>query len=43
MPPDRYVLIHRDARLDAQERDTLVDALKAMSDDDHDDRESEDD
>ena len=43
MPLDRYVLIHRDARLDAQERVTLVDALEAMSDDDHDDREGEHD
>ncbi len=41
MPLDRYVLIHRDARLDAQERDILVDALEAMSDDD--DREDEHD
>jgi hypothetical protein len=33
MPPDRYVLIHRDARLSAPERITLIEALEAMSDD----------
>lgn len=32
MPPDRYVLIHRDARLSAPERATLIEALEAMSD-----------
>ncbi|MGB0114085.1 MAG: heme-binding domain-containing protein [Ilumatobacteraceae bacterium] len=42
MPPDRYVLIHRGARLDTGERDTLIDALRSMSDDEgHDDREGE--
>ena len=34
MPPDRYVLIHRDARLSARERSTLVRALEAMSESD---------
>jgi hypothetical protein len=36
MPPDRYVLIHRDARLGSSERVTLIEALEAMSDDDED-------
>jgi len=34
MPLDRYVMIHRDARLDDTERDTLIAALEAMSDED---------
>ena len=34
MPPDRYVLIHRDARLSAPERNTLLRALEAMSESD---------
>jgi Haem-binding domain len=33
MPPDRYTLIHRDARLSNTEVDTLVAALLAMDDD----------
>ncbi len=31
MPLDRYVMIHRDARLSASERDTLIAALETMS------------
>jgi hypothetical protein len=39
MPLGRYVLIHRDARLSASERDTLIAALENMSEtDDHDGR-----
>ena len=34
MPLDRYLLIHRDARLDESERDILIAALEGMSDDD---------
>ena len=34
MPPGRYTLIHRDAELSADEQETLVRALLAMSDDD---------
>lgn len=43
MPPDRYVLIHRDARLSSAERDTLIAALLTMSGDrnDRDDRDDE--
>jgi len=37
MPLDRYVLIHRDARLDDTESATLIAALETMSDDDDDD------
>jgi uncharacterized membrane protein len=33
MPPDRYTLIHRDARLSDTEVDTLVAALLAMDED----------
>ena len=33
MPPGRYTLIHREATLTAEERDVLVGALLAMSDD----------
>lgn len=45
MPLDRYVLIHRNARLTDSERDTLIAALETMSGDDggHDDREDESD
>jgi Haem-binding domain len=34
MPPGRYTLIHRDASLSDEERDVLVGALLAMSDED---------
>ena len=47
MPLDRYLLIHRDARLGEAERDTLIAALEVMSDDDtdgdDDDRNDDDD
>jgi hypothetical protein len=46
MPPDRYVLIHRDARLGGTESATLIAALETMSDRDHDrgdSRDSDDD
>ncbi|MEA2704624.1 MAG: hypothetical protein QOD63_2569 [Actinomycetota bacterium] len=32
MPPDRYVRLHPDARLSAEERQVLIDALDAMDD-----------
>jgi hypothetical protein len=37
MPLDRYVMIHRDARLTESERDTLIAALETMSVDGGDD------
>jgi Haem-binding domain len=44
MPLGRYTLIHRDAELDARERDILINALRVMSDDDeHDGSEDEHD
>jgi Haem-binding domain len=46
MPLDRYVMIHRDARLSDSERDTLIAALETMSNDDsedEDDRGDDDD
>ena len=36
MPPGRYTLIHRRAELSADEQETLVRALLAMSGDDDD-------
>jgi hypothetical protein len=44
MPLDRYLLIHRDARLSESERDTLIAALERMSGDEGgDDRGGEED
>ena len=34
MPPDQYTLIHRDAKLTAEERSTLVKAFEALDDSD---------
>ena len=43
MPLDRYVLIHRDARLDDTESQTLIAALDTMSNDDGEDDDGGDD
>jgi hypothetical protein len=43
MPPDRYILIHRDASLSAEERDVLTSALLTMGEQDGSGRDGGDD